>query len=113
MSLKLKLLELMIFAEIQELYDFLIAKGTDSVQDALEVGCMIEVTDINDLNPKIARAVETGTKDLEESFKFLRDGSYNHYWAFDKGLKNLGIEDGCCALGQEWCHMEYPKRESK
>ncbi len=24
---------------------------------------------------------------------------YNHYWAFDKGLKNLGIESGCYVEG--------------
>jgi hypothetical protein len=93
---------------IQELYDNLVAKGTDSVQDALEVGCMVEVTDINDLNPKIDNAVESGAKDLEDAFKYLRDGSYNHYWAFNQGLQNLGIEDGCCSLGDEWCHPEYP-----
>ena len=97
-------------AHIQTLYNDLMAKGESSVQDALEVGCMIEVTDINDLNPKIQNAIDSGAKDLEDAFSFLRDGSYNHYWAFDKGLKNLGIDDGCCSLGDEWCHNEYPKK---
>jgi len=96
---------------IQELYDYLIAKGENSVQDALEVGCMIEVTDINDLNPKIQNAIDSGAKDLEDAFSFLRDGSYNHYWGFDTGLKNLGIDDGCCSLGDEWCHPEYPQNK--
>ncbi len=98
-------------AHIQELYDFLVAKGKNSVQDALEVGCMVEVTDINDLNPKIEHAKESNATDLQETFEFLRDGSYNHYWAFDRGLKNMGIEEGCCSLGDEWCHEEYPKNE--
>ena len=95
---------------IQELYDTLVAKGKNSIQDALEVGCMVEVTDINDLNPKIQNAIDSGAKDLEDAFVFLRDGSYNHYWAFDKGLKNIGINDGCCSLGNEWCHNEYPQK---
>ena len=95
---------------IQNLYNSLKVKGEESIQDALEVGCMVEVTDINDLNPKIKRAQESGAKDLEDIFIFLRSGSYNHYWAFDKGLKNLGVEDGCCSLGDDWCHPEYPKK---
>jgi len=97
-------------SHIQTLYNDLMAKGESSVQDALEVGCMIEVTDINDLTPKIQNAIDSGAKDLEDAFSFLRDGSYNHYWAFDKGLKNLGIDDGCCSLGSEWCHNEYPQK---
>jgi len=95
---------------LQDLYNTLIAKGKNSVKDALEVGCMVEVTDINDLNPKIDHAKASAAEDLEAAFNFLRDGSYNHYWAFDKGLKNLGIEAGCCSLGDNWCHSEYPKK---
>ncbi|NPA27565.1 MAG: DUF2202 domain-containing protein [Epsilonproteobacteria bacterium] len=95
---------------VQELYDALEDKGKQSVRDALEVGCMVEVTDINDLNPKIDAANASGAKDLVEAFEFLRAGSYNHYWAFDRGLKSLGISDGCCSLGDEWCHPEYPQR---
>ncbi len=48
-------------------------------------------------------------------FTVLRDASYNHYWAFDKGLKDLGVSDGCCSLGTidgiNYCHSEYPKNE--
>ena len=98
-------------AHVQELYDALVAKGQNSVQDALEVGCMVEVTDINDLNPKIQHAIDANATDLQEAFEFLRNGSYNHYWAFDKGLKNMGVEEGCCVLGDEWCHPEYPNNE--
>ena len=94
---------------IQDLYDALIAKGQKSTQDALEVGCMVEVTDINDLNEKIAHAQASGAQDLVEAFNILRDGSYNHYWAFDRGLKNIGVEAGCCNLGDTYCHEEYPK----
>ncbi|OPX54204.1 hypothetical protein SAMN02745127_03136 [Oceanospirillum multiglobuliferum] len=98
---------------IQVLYDELYAKGINSEQDALEVGCMVEVTDINDLNEKIEIAKNSSAKDIEAVFNFLREGSYNHYWAFDNGLKNKGIENGCCSLGTidgvNYCHNEYPK----
>ena len=31
-----------------------------------------------------------GKQDLVETFDFLLRGSYNHHWAFNKGMKNLG-----------------------
>ena len=94
---------------IQDLYNVLYNKGTQSQQDALEVGCMVEVTDVNDLDEYIALAQESNATDVETVFTNLRSGSYSHYWAFDKGLKNMGITEGCCSLGDEWCHTEYPQ----
>ncbi len=93
---------------IQELYDVLYAKGIESEQDALEVGCMVEVTDIDDLDKYIVEAIASDASDVLEVFNFLRNGSYNHYWAFDKGLKNMGVTEGCCSLGEVYCHPEYP-----
>ena len=101
---------------IQSLYDVLYAKGVGSQQDALEVGCMVEVTDINDLDHYLALAEQDNASDVIDAFGVLRDGSYNHYWAFDKGLKNLGIAEGCCSLGTldgvNYCHTEYPQNEN-
>ena len=104
---------------IQNLYDALYAKGKSSPQDALEVGCMVEVTDINDLNEYITYANESNATDVVEAFKVLRNGSYNHYWAFDKGLKNMGVTAGCCSLGTvdgvDYCktEIEYPKNSNQ
>ncbi len=98
-------------AEIQNLFNRLYAKGIRSKKDALEVGCIAEVIDINDLNRYITQAQQANAEDLLQTFTFLRKGSYNHYWAFDKGLKQLGITTGCCSLGQQYCHPEYPKKE--
>jgi len=94
--------------EIQELYDALYSKGVQSAQDALEVGCMVEVTDIEDLDEKIA--VAQGADDVVAVFENLRQGSYNHYWSFDRALKNMGVNDGCCVLGDDYCRTpeEYP-----
>ena len=96
--------------EVQDLYNMLYDKGITSQQSSLEVGCMVEVTDINDLDRYIAIA---GTnKALLDTFDILIDGSYNHYWAFDKGLKDLGVSNGCCSLGSDYCHSEYPQNEN-
>ncbi|MFT5659431.1 MAG: hypothetical protein ACI9TV_000047 [Sulfurimonas sp.] len=101
---------------IQSLYDTLIAKGVQSAQDALEVGCIIEVTDINDLDVDIQLAQDSQASDILTTFEFLRDGSYSHYWAFDQGLKTMGVTDGCCVLGSidgtNFCHPEYPQNEN-
>ncbi len=97
--------------KIQNLYDILYEKGVNSQRDAMEVGCMVEVTDIIDLE-EFLHEVEN-KQDLSDTFNFLIEGSYSHYWAFDKGMKSLGIDDGCCSLGiingVDYCHPEYPQ----
>jgi hypothetical protein len=98
---------------IQDLYDMLIAKGAQSEVDALQVGCMVEVVDVTDLDKDIAIAEAAGAEDVVSTFNFLRDGSYSHYWSFDSGLKSMGVENGCCSLGDEYCktEAEYPQQE--
>jgi hypothetical protein len=95
---------------IQDLYNVLYEKGIASTQAALEVGCMVEVVDVTDLDKYIGFAETAGATDVVEAFNVLRDGSYNHYWAFDKGLKNMGITEGCGVLGQEYI-KDYPQNE--
>ncbi len=84
---------------IQELYNTLYTKGMVSKTEALMVGCMVEVTDVEDLDKYITLAEESNATDVVAAFNVLRDGSYNHYWAFDKGLKNAGVENGCYVEG--------------
>jgi len=101
---------------IQDLYDFLYAKGITSQRDALEVGCIVEVTDVNDLDEYLELAEESNATDIVDAFTFLRNASYNHYWAFDNGLRTLGIEDGCCSLGVidgvDYCRPDFPNEEN-
>lgn len=93
--------------EIQDLYEQLLNQRMISLEDALKVGCIVEVTDVNDLNEEIEN---TDNADMIKLFEFLRQGSYNHYWAFDRALKSIGVQDGCCSLGKEYCKTleEYP-----
>lgn len=96
---------------IQELYDLLYDKGIQSKQDALEVGCMVEVVDIDDLDKYIVLAEASNASDVLDVFNFLINGSYKHYASFDQGLKDMGVGEGCCAvpdaLGYSFCHNEY------
>ncbi len=71
---------------LQEVYDGLIAKGTLSVHDALEVGVLIEETDIEDLKAALTR---TTHKDIVRVYTNLKAGSVNHLKAFNSQLANL------------------------
>ncbi len=89
---------------IQAIFDDLNASGSASMQGAYEAGCKIEVTDVNDLNTYIGYAEDANASDVKAVFEFLRAGSYNHYKAFDMGMKNfVGISTGCCSLGEAYC----------
>ena len=95
---------------IQALYDDLTAQGSASEIEALKVGCTVEVVDVDDLDAYITIAQNDNAADIVTVFNFLREGSYHHYWAFDKGLKKNGVTDGCCTWN-ELCHPEYPQNE--
>jgi len=98
-------------SDIQKLHNTLIETGKESKEAALKVGCMVEVTDIDDLTKSIEIAKDSNATDIVEAFTFLKRGSYFHYWAFDKNLKERGVENGCCSAGDKYCHDEYPEKE--
>ncbi len=93
--------------EIQQLYENLLSQGQLSFIEALKVGCIVEVTDVEDLEYRLSIV---GNQDIKLAFEFLKQGSYNHYWAFDNALKNNGIDQGCCVLGVRFCKTpeEFP-----
>ncbi len=64
---------------LQALYDDLIAEGSQSLEDALFVGCAIEEIDILDLEEYMAGTVY---KDLLLVYRHLLDGSFNHLRAY-------------------------------
>ncbi len=74
--------------DISSLYADLIEKGSISERDALEVGIMIEETDIEDLKEILKNA----TKDMEYIFENLLFGSERHLQAFQRNLEVM--DDG-------------------
>jgi hypothetical protein len=72
---------------IQALYDELWAKGTQSWVDALEVGVIVEETDIEDIGGILA---EENPADVERVYSHLLSGSYRHLAAFEKQLAVVG-----------------------
>ena len=71
-------------AELQALYDDLVAQGKQSVADALKVGAAVEEIDILDLQERLA---ETSNSTLERLFENLMAGSENHLRAFASNIK--------------------------
>ena len=72
-------------AELQELYNDLVAQGEISAIEALKVGATIEDVDIVDLEE---RATQTSRADIQATYESLTCGSRNHLRAFVKGLDN-------------------------
>lgn len=73
-------------AELQALYDALIARGKQSVLDALQVGGVIEETDIEDLNAAMATS---RLSNIDKVYQNLLNGSYNHLRAFASNIQSL------------------------
>ncbi len=71
-------------AHLQQLYDDLVAKGTTSAADAIEVGIMIEELDIKDLEDLLGSSLPSDVKDTYE--RLLR-GSERHLVAFNRQVR--------------------------
>jgi hypothetical protein len=69
---------------LQQLYIDLVAQGSISLRDALEVGVAIEELDIEDLTACLARTTHA---DIQNVYTNLIAGSYNHLESFEKVLE--------------------------
>ena len=68
---------------LQELYDTLLAQGSASLTAALDVGVIVEETDIADLDERLATVTQF---DVKRVFTMLRRGSVHHLTAFNSQL---------------------------
>jgi len=74
-------------AELQNIYNGLIAKGETSFIDALTVGAIIEDLDIKDLEDWM---LKIENPEINNVFASLQCGSRNHLRAFTASLDNAG-----------------------
>lgn len=75
-------------AEVQKLYNDLIAKASVSVEEAYKTGALIEEMDIKDLTSALSG---TTNENVLLVFENLLKGSRNHLRAFNLQLTNLGL----------------------
>ncbi len=76
--------------ELQGLYDMLVAQGENSLIDALNVGVLVEETDIADLQARMGGVPD----DVQAVYESLLNGSYNHLRAFNRVLDNGTVSSG-------------------
>lgn len=76
-----------ILPALQELYDALSVQD-DTLEEALNVGILIEETDIEDIDNAIAD-MPSDASDIIRVFEHLKDGSFNHLGAFTYALSQL------------------------
>jgi hypothetical protein len=74
--------------DLQALYNDLVARGSQSLAEALKVGAAIEEIDILDLQKYLA---QTDNADIQQVFNNLLNGSYNHLRAY---VSNLSAQTG-------------------
>jgi len=72
-------------AKLQDLYNALVAQGSQSMAEALKVGGAIEEIDIQDLQTRLAK---TDNADIQQVYNNLMNGSYNHLRAFARAYTN-------------------------
>ena len=73
----------------QVLYEELVAKGSDSIEEAWKVGALIEEMDIKDLTEYLS---EVTNENIIMVFENLQKGSRNHLRAFNRQLVNTRID---------------------
>ena len=71
-------------ADLQALYDQLVANGSQSLADALRVGALVEETDIADLENRLT-VMENG--EISQAFNNLLQGSFNHLRSYANMLE--------------------------
>jgi hypothetical protein len=74
-------------ADLQVLYNQLVARGRSSLTEALAVGALIEELDITDLQQRIANVTHS---DIAQVYQNLTNGSNNHLRAFVSTLGRYG-----------------------
>lgn len=85
-------------AELQSLYDALVARGLRSELDALHVGALIEEVDMEDIQNAIDR---TDRRDIVRVYENLMRGSRNHLRAFVGLIERRGVDYEAQQLSQE------------
>jgi hypothetical protein len=68
---------------ITELYDELMAQGSESLDEAIAAGLLIEQTDLADLESRMAE-LETSAPDAFEMYTHLLAGTQNHLATFER-----------------------------
>jgi hypothetical protein len=74
--------------DVQTLYNSLVSKGSESIEEAYKIGALIEEMDIKDLSDALAA---TSNANITMVYENLQRGSRNHLRSFYTQLTILGV----------------------
>ncbi len=98
-------------AGLQALFNQLVGMGQSSLVDAIKVGCLVEETDIRDIEERKAQVI--GEPDIVQVYDHLLCGSRNHLRAFNSQLVKQGAVYVPTVLTQEeWDAIALSSNES-
>lgn len=98
-------------ADLQALYNQLVDMGQRSLVDALKVGCLVEETDIRDIEERKAQVIDE--PDIVQVYDNLLCGSRNHLRAFNSQLvKQEGVYEPTVLTQAEWDAIALSPNES-
>jgi hypothetical protein len=98
-------------ADLQALYNQLVAQGQGSLIDALKVGCWIEEKDIRDIEDQKSQVINE--PDIVAVYESLLCGSRNHLRAFNSQLVAQGGSYTAQVISQdEWNAIANSAREA-
>lgn len=98
-------------ADLQALYNQLVDMGQRSLVDALKVGCLVEETDIRDIEERKAQVIDE--PDIVQVYDNLLCGSRNHLRAFNSQLvKQEGVYKPTVLTPAEWDAIALSPNES-
>lgn len=98
-------------ADLQALYNQLVGMGQRSLVDALKVGCLVEETDIRDIEER--KALVIGEPDIVQVYDNLLCGSRNHLRAFNSQLvKQEDVYKPTVLTPDEWDAIALSPNES-
>ena len=98
-------------ADLQALYNQLVDMGQRSLVDALKVGCLVEETDIRDIEERKAQVIDE--PDIVQVYDNLLCGSRNHLRAFNSQLvKQEGVYEPTVLNQAEWDAIALSPNES-
>ncbi len=83
-------------------------EGSGSESDALLTLAKVSVDSIDAMKQALGEL--SGHKKILENITYLMDGAMGHYWAIHQKLISLGVVEGCCKAGSQYCKTakEYP-----
>ena len=89
-------------------YNDLKHEGSSSIIDAFVTLTKVTVDAITQIQNTLSSF--TSYSKIQDNLNYLIDSGMGHYWAINQELNTLGVVEGCCRAGSDYCKTpaEYP-----